>query len=64
MDMVGEHRNLMHVHRQSLGGRSDNLYNVAGVDSAYASGTQPRMPRDVGEDTERSVRHARGVRRG
>jgi len=47
MNMVCEHRHLMHMDCRPVGRGPNYLDNVARIDSADASRTQPGVPRDV-----------------
>lgn len=57
VDMIGEHRDFMHVHCRPFSRSPNNFEDVARIDSVDASRAQPSMPRNVGEDTKGSMGH-------
>ena len=57
VDMIGEHRDFMHMHCRPFSSNPNNFEDVARINSVDASRTQPGMPCNVGEDTKGSMPH-------
>lgn len=57
MDVVGEDRDLVHVHLAATSRFADRGSHVVGIRAADEPLPEPRMPGDMDVDAECSMRH-------